>query len=104
MLVSGLAAGERRSRVVGQPQALPGSRAASISAASPCVLVVEDNWDHRELTNAVLEEAGYRVLVASNGREALDVLGRESSTPCLIVTDLLMPEMDGWQLMKALKA
>ena len=60
------------------------------------ILVVEDEVDARSALVDILELSGYRAAPAGNGREALDYL-RKSSRPSLIILDLLMPEMDGWQ-------
>lgn len=49
-----------------------------------------------------LQLAGNRVITASNGREALGLL-QERPPPCLILLDLMMPVMDGWQLRAALR-
>src|SRR5262249_51928943 len=60
------------------------------------ILVVEDNAHARDLTRAWLERAGYRVACAADGREGLDLLGR-GERPCLILLDLEMPVLDGWE-------
>jgi CheY-like chemotaxis protein len=61
------------------------------------VMVVEDDLAVRETVQAVLEDEGYRVIPASKGRVALDRL-REVAAPSLILLDLMMPVMDGWQM------
>lgn len=60
------------------------------------VMVVEDDDDIRISLKELLEDDGYRVLLAANGREALDYL-EQGTKPCLIFLDLMMPVMDGWQ-------
>jgi CheY-like chemotaxis protein len=65
------------------------------------VLVVEDNDDVREMMSLALRLAGIRVMGASNGREALHLL-RQQPLPCVIILDLMMPVMNGWQLRAAL--
>jgi CheY-like chemotaxis protein len=60
------------------------------------ILVVEDDSTTRLAMKTLLEAAGYRVACASNGREALDHL-RRAEPPWLILTDLSMPVMTGWQ-------
>ena len=65
------------------------------------VMVVDDDNDIVELTRLVLERGGYRVCPAGSGKEALDLVQRES--PDLILLDINMPEMDGWQVLKVLK-
>jgi CheY-like chemotaxis protein len=61
------------------------------------VLLVEDDIDVREAVADTLEEAGYHVHPARNGQEALALLRGGSLRPCLILLDLMMPVMDGWQ-------
>jgi two-component system chemotaxis sensor kinase CheA len=67
------------------------------------VLVVEDSFTVRELQRSILEASGYRVATARDGRDALDVLGREDDV-VLVVTDVEMPEMDGFELTAAIRA
>lgn len=57
------------------------------------VLVIEDDADMREIERAMLDGAGYRVVLASNGEEGLRLLSKQR--PCVIVLDLMMPVMDG---------
>jgi two-component system chemotaxis sensor kinase CheA len=73
------------------------------SELTPKVLVVEDSFTVRELQKGILEAAGYRVVTARDGREALDVLGQEGDV-ALVVTDIEMPEMDGLALTRAIRA
>lgn len=65
------------------------------------VLVVEDDTDLRESLAQLIGLRGYRVLAAANGREALDLIGRDGP-PCLILLDLMMPVMDGWTFRESL--
>src|SRR5262245_3958654 len=60
------------------------------------ILLVEDDHDIRDALGQILEEEGYRVYGAGNGREALDFLA-SSPVPSLILLDLMMPVMNGWQ-------
>jgi CheY-like chemotaxis protein len=60
------------------------------------ILVVDDDLDIREALAAVLESAGYTVQLAENGKAALEALGK-GPLPSLILLDLMMPVMDGWQ-------
>ncbi|MDO8430776.1 MAG: response regulator [Candidatus Binatus sp.] len=60
------------------------------------ILVVEDDADAREALVDILEVSGYEVVPAENGKKALEYL-KASSPPSLIIRDLLMPEMDGWE-------
>jgi CheY-like chemotaxis protein len=60
------------------------------------ILVVEDDEDAREAMVALLQLKGYRAVPAGNGKEALDYLQR-APVPDLILLDLWMPVMDGWE-------
>src|SRR3954471_23654673 len=59
------------------------------------VLVVDDDPDILQTLALCLSTEGYRVLMAANGKEALDLLGNQK--PACILLDLMMPVMDGWQ-------
>jgi CheY-like chemotaxis protein len=60
------------------------------------VLVVEDNAEVRQALVALLEGEGYRVVEATDGVSALRLLRTGEVQPCLIVLDLMMPRMSGW--------
>lgn len=66
------------------------------------ILVVEDEDIIRETVKQILEMEGYPVYTAANGREALEVLSGMRD-PCLILLDLMMPVMDGWQFLEEKK-
>ena len=70
----------------------------------PCsgILVVDDDPDIRDSLQEVLEDEGYTVNCVGNGREALEYLQR-SPHPCVILLDLMMPVMDGWQFRREQK-
>jgi CheY-like chemotaxis protein len=69
-----------------------------MTTQQPCsVLVVEDDRDARDLLIYVLEDKGYAAAGAAHGREALGWLRASERPPCLILLDLMMPVMDGWQ-------
>jgi CheY-like chemotaxis protein len=61
------------------------------------IMVVEDDRDIRESVVEVLEEEGHVVTSAGDGREALELLQRASPAPDLILLDLMMPVMSGYQ-------
>lgn len=65
------------------------------------LLVVEDIPNVLELLEVTLRFQGYEVLSAKNGQEALDILEKE--TPALIITDILMPKLDGFALVQQLR-
>jgi two-component system, chemotaxis family, sensor kinase CheA len=77
--------------------------AVGAPAAAPKILVVEDSFTVRELQRSILEAAGYRVATARDGRDALEVLGRDTEV-ALVLTDLEMPELDGLELTRAIRA
>ncbi|MDA8130357.1 MAG: response regulator [Elusimicrobia bacterium] len=64
------------------------------------VLVVDDDKNVCDMISATLGAKGYDTVVAGNGREALDYLKRSSKVPGLILLDLMMPEMNGWEFRK----
>ncbi len=66
------------------------------------VLVVEDEEDLRELLRSALELSGYSVVTARDGKDALRTLD-EYGTPCLILLDLIMPEMNGWDFLQTFR-
>lgn len=67
------------------------------------ILVVDDDPDIRDSLREVLEDEGYGVSCVSNGREALQYLKSASTQPCVILLDLMMPVMDGWQFRREQK-
>jgi DNA-binding response OmpR family regulator len=67
------------------------------------ILVVEDDPVQRELISDLFTEEGYRVLTASNGREALDIVRDPGRTPSLVLLDLMMPIMSGWDFLEHVK-
>jgi len=68
----------------------------------PCVLIVEDDDGAREALSDCLEMEGFSVASARNGREALDYL-HNSVAPKVILLDLFMPVMTGWEFRAAQK-
>jgi two-component system, cell cycle response regulator DivK len=71
-------------------------------AAPPLVLVVEDYQDAREMYVAYLQFSGYRVAEATNGEEAIE--RAQALLPDIILMDLALPRMDGWEATRRLKA
>ena len=67
------------------------------------VLVVDDDPDIRETLREVIEAEGFAVVCAANGRAALDALAM-GLCPSLVVLDLMMPSMSGWELLAAIRA
>ncbi|RME84353.1 MAG: DNA-binding response regulator [Caldilineae bacterium] len=65
---------------------------------NPTILVVDDARSIRTLVKSYLEQEGFRVLLATNGREALAVA--QQHAPDLIILDLMMPEMGGYEFLR----
>ena len=66
------------------------------------ILVIEDNEDNLSLIRLLLERANYEVVIASDGFTGLELA--RSEHPDLILLDLAMPEMDGWEVAHKLKS
>ena len=73
-----------------------------MNSSSWRIIVVEDEYDSMKMVSKILSFYGIEVHVAHNGLECLELLHQVS--PTLIVTDLAMPEMDGWQTLDAIRA
>lgn len=65
------------------------------------ILMVDDDTNILRLYKEELEEAGYEVITASTGKEALEAFGREN--PDLVTLDILMPDIDGISLLRRMK-
>jgi len=74
------------------------SKKGRVSKGSETILLVEDNQQVRHLALMVLERYGYKVLSAGNGQEALSVLANYGSPVHLLLTDVIMPDMNGKEL------
>ncbi len=72
-------------------------------ARKATILVVEDNTDARHAIVEALEMLGYPVLAASNGREALTILDQRGAGVGLLITDVVMPEMGGLELVREIR-
>ena len=95
----------------GRPEELRDLGRSAIRPSSPplrChkpVLIVDDDDDVREMASLHLQRSGgHRVTCVANGREALDYLYSDSCLPCVILLDLMMPVMDGWDVLTILKS
>lgn len=82
-------------------------QAAAVSSELPndtTILLVEDDDQIRTLLNRMLSKSGYRVLQAGNGAEALDVATSHDGPIALLLTDVDMPDLDGFELRKRFRA
>lgn len=77
---------------------MPESRAQS---PKPLILLIEDERAIRKVMAILFEGEGYQVVLAQNGREGLDLL--PDLMPDVIITDYMMPELDGLELMRAVR-
>ena len=73
-----------------------------LAITPPVVLVVDDSADARAMYGQYLEFCGFRVVTATNGEEAIVAAQRE--WPAVILMDLAMPTMDGWEAIRRLRA
>ncbi|MBY8987878.1 MAG: response regulator [Candidatus Lokiarchaeota archaeon] len=68
----------------------------------PLILVVEDNLDLLYNLNLLLESNDYKPITAKNGKEALEVLSNLKEFPEIIISDIMMPEMDGYEFFRVI--
>jgi two-component system cell cycle sensor histidine kinase/response regulator CckA len=85
-------------------QMAPSSQAEPEGGAGKVVLVVEDEAALREVTRRMLDRAGYRVLTAASGLEALDIAAREQGPIDVLLTDVVMPHILGREVSDRLRA
>jgi len=78
--------------------------ASDAASRRPHVLIVEDQADARLMTRELLEAMGYATTCVENGREALGFLLESDRRPIVVLTDLMMPIMDGRELVAAVRA
>lgn len=66
------------------------------------IMVVDDEPDLLEVVKLILESDGYQVVTAGSGQEALDKIEKEM--PDLVLLDIIMPKMDGWEVFSRIKS
>ena len=81
----------------------PPDQPAETAAHAGTILLVDDEADVRAATSEILVHLGYKVLEAQNGREALDVFRQASAEIRLVLLDLTMPRMDGYETLRELQ-
>lgn len=79
-----------------------GARSSEKAMAEKVVLLVEDNEDNRTVYRTILEHFGYRVIEARNGEEGIQLA--RSERPDLILMDISIPVIDGWEVTRILKS
>jgi chemosensory pili system protein ChpA (sensor histidine kinase/response regulator) len=95
----------QRAAIAGAVGATPSEPLALAAAAAqepPLVLVVDDSLTVRRVTQRLLTREGYRVTTAKDGLDAIDRLAEEK--PALVLSDIEMPRMDGFDLVRNLRA
>lgn len=80
---------------------IPDFQDTKLSVEPETVLVVDDDPVVRKYMSVVLQKAGYEVVTAENGEEALDVLAEHAVDT--VVSDVIMPKMNGMEMYRALK-
>ena len=71
--------------------------------ATKCIMVVDDSLTVRKITSRMLERNGYEVLLAKDGLEALEKLNSAERLPDVVLSDIEMPKMDGFDLLKNIR-
>jgi DNA-binding response OmpR family regulator len=66
------------------------------------ILVVDDEFNFRDLVSAYLQKAGYQVVTADSGEKALQAF--EQHQPALVILDVMLPDLDGWEVCRQLRA
>ena len=95
-------ASKRSASPTGSPARTPNESRRGGAQPRP-ILIVDDDEDIRDAVRTILEDEGYSTLEASEGREALSMLERPGMRPSMLLLDLMMPTMDGWQLRARLR-
>jgi two-component system, cell cycle sensor histidine kinase and response regulator CckA len=90
-------------RVSDAAAAIADARPLSMSGGTETILLAEDASAVRAVAQEILKRLGYTVLVANDGRSALELAGTRTDTIHLLITDVIMPEMSGRQLADRLK-
>ncbi|CAN5219088.1 hypothetical protein BH20ACI2_BH20ACI2_22660 [soil metagenome] len=80
-----------------------GSMRISTEVLDPLVLIVDDSASIRNQAVKIIENAGYRTITANNGAEALELLLSSKWEPDLILSDVEMPQINGWQFLEYVK-
>ncbi len=87
-----------------EPPATDTSTPTSIPSRKPEILIVDDSLSVRQILSRLMERHGWQPLVARNGQDALELLGRTARIPDVALVDLEMPHMDGYELTRTLKS
>ncbi len=85
------------------PIVLAAQDALAVEEDRPLVLIVDDSNSIRRMSSKIVESAGFRAITAINGADALELIRDRSLVPDLILSDVEMPTMDGWQFLDHVK-
>ncbi len=87
-----------------QPSLLPLSLNKPSSSAKATILIVDDSIAVRRLLDRVLSKSGYQVVECRDGKEAIETLNRSGDSYDLVISDIEMPRMDGFTLLREIRA
>ena len=76
---------------------------ATVASDRPFILLVEDDDELRDIVGDILEAEGYEVIPARHGQQVLDYLRGTDKLPALVLLDLMMPIVNGWECLRVLK-
>ncbi len=82
---------------IDQTTVLKGKKVKGVKGDPPCILIIDDRWENRAVIRSFLTPLGFDVLEAENGQQGLELALERS--PQLIITDLAMPVMDGFEFL-----
>jgi CheY-like chemotaxis protein len=77
---------------------------ATVTSARPFILLVDDDDELRDIVAEILEAEGYDVIPARHGQQVLDYLRTADGLPALVLLDLMMPIVNGWECLRAIKS
>lgn len=92
------------SELVGRPQKIDNSDEPAPETQAKTILIVDDSPSVRHMTSKIVENAGWHPVTARDGVEALELIGDGTEPPMVILTDIEMPRMDGFELIRSLNA
>jgi DNA-binding NtrC family response regulator len=70
---------------------------------SETVLVIEDDDEFRKVESVILEKLGYTAYMASDGIEGIEIFKAKNGTISLVILDLIMPKMNGWEILSEMR-
>ena len=92
------------SRLISQQAQDSAAQPGAQAPQRPLILLADDSLSVRRLAQHLLQSQGYRVSTAADGLQALQLLDADSETPALLIADIEMPDMDGLELLRRVRA